>query len=552
MTTPLTDQYIGMNTFQTYLNNKVDGTPLSAGVVKFFSDINRTTLKTVYQISGSPPNYNVVAITNPNTLNIDGTLSGAAGSRVIHYFYPYDADGNIELYYIEVYDQNSVLQETLEGFPPNVFNEAGTITADILNYITNPQLLLWDYTPVTFGSGSPLSGTTVVTSTGSIVADDTQQLIVDGWYFQRNASTTTDNFSQQQFATGQVAVEGNPLYYLLYTCSAATGETYKWIVPQINYNNVNFLQGQTVTLSSWAIASANTRKIEIKWYQDFGAGGSPVQTSATLATINLTTSWAKYTVNFTVPSTLTFTALPNTLNYCAVILSLDINVACTYGFSNAILKPGLVADPPVIPLSYAQYKAAMDFWFKITTGTYQFFAPSSVTQLDMYGWLPLIDSETLGNGGSGGTHVGLYYYNLYVFFYTSYSDAVCPVSTGRGADAIADWNAGKKLQVPTTNSRLLGASGSGAGLTARAAGATGGGENVLKPHTHTFGTNKNIPGITGSWVNDGALDGGAVNIPVIPGGFPGTGPSNISATDSAGSGTDTMNPFTFLQLYVHV
>lgn len=546
---------IGMDTFQTYLNNKLTGLPLAAGKVYFYSQTDGTTPKNVYALSRTPPYTSLVAIPNPNTLNTDGTLSDGANGRVIPYFYPFDASGNLELYQIQINDSAGTPQDTLYQMPPNASNILPSNTTDeIVNYMNNPQFLLWDHEPVLYGSGTAPNNTgrTIVTST---VQANTLEQVCDGWYFQRNASTTVDNVSQKSFALGQTVVPGNPRYYLQYQCTSASGETSKRLMPT-PFPNVNFLQGEVVTISFWAIADA-ARTVSVKWLQNFGTLGSTQQLSAALATVTLTTGWKQYTVSFTVPSTSTFVA-PSQDDYCYPILELDINIACTYGFTNLFLGQGQLSNVVFPEKTYAQFKAEMPPAFQVNTGTYNYQAPGSVVSIQDAYWLRVADGLTFGNGTSGATNLGLNYYNLYVFFYTTYSNTVCPVSTGRGTDAIADWNAGKTLTINVTGARLIGNAGAGATLTTRAAGASGGGENVLKPHTHTFtnaGANPDghvpINASTNTFAATAALTGGA-NKFIETGSGGGDGIVNLAATDSSGSGTDTMNPFSFLQLYVHL
>lgn len=61
------------------------------------------------------------------------------------------------------------------------------------------------------------------------------------------------------------------------------------------------------------------------------------------------------------------------------------------------------------------------------------------------GWL-ILDGRTIGNTDSGATALasGLCH-SLFVFLWDSFSDALCPVSGGRGASAEDDWQADKTI-----------------------------------------------------------------------------------------------------------
>lgn len=60
---------------------------------------------------------------------------------------------------------------------------------------------------------------------------------------------------------------------------------------------------------------------------------------------------------------------------------------------------------------------------------------------------------------------------LYTFLWTNYSDTICPVSTGRGANAAADFSANKAIQLPDKRGRApFGLDDMGNGAASRFAG----------------------------------------------------------------------------------
>lgn len=79
-----------------------------------------------------------------------------------------------------------------------------------------------------------------------------------------------------------------------------------------------------------------------------------------------------------------------------------------------------------------------------------------------------LNGLTIGPSGSGATgraHGDCR--QLYVYLYDHFPDAICPVLTGRGLNAAADWSAGKPIATPDTRCRsLIGVDGmGGAALT---------------------------------------------------------------------------------------
>ena len=137
----LNSQYITALDLNSYFVKKSDGTPLAGGIISFYEDSSRTTPKAVYELTGSPPNYTYTALPNSLTLSSVGTIVDSTGNQVALYYYPYDADGNVQLYYIVVTDANGVPQFTREAWP-NVTDESSAsseINNVVINQLSNPQ-----------------------------------------------------------------------------------------------------------------------------------------------------------------------------------------------------------------------------------------------------------------------------------------------------------------------------------------------------------------------------------------------------------------------------
>jgi hypothetical protein len=109
--------YITSINLQEYLVDKNTGLPLSNGYLEFWQDTSRTTPKIVYQLTGSPPNYTYSPLSNPVRLSGVGVPTDANDNQVHIYYYPYDDDGNLQLYYVSVYSEDATLQYTLEAWP---------------------------------------------------------------------------------------------------------------------------------------------------------------------------------------------------------------------------------------------------------------------------------------------------------------------------------------------------------------------------------------------------------------------------------------------------
>jgi hypothetical protein len=82
--------------------------------------------------------------------------------------------------------------------------------------------------------------------------------------------------------------------------ASTSGTTDYKIVSQF-VEDVRSFAGQAVTYSFWAKAGSGTPSIAIGLLQNFGSGGSSL-VSTYVNKIAITTSWARYSVSFTVPS----------------------------------------------------------------------------------------------------------------------------------------------------------------------------------------------------------------------------------------------------------
>src|SRR6478609_2421678 len=222
--------------------------------------------------------------------------------------------------------------------------------------------------------------------------------------------------------------------------------------------------------------------------------------------------------------------------------------------------------------------------YQLTTGDIKF----NFDTAEQSGFVKL-NGNDIGNGVSGAHYADDLLADLFTYLWNRVSNTYCPVSGGRGANAAADFSAGKKLTLPDARFRvLIGLSGMGSSPTSLAAdypgaanpGYPGGGNNKtllsgnLPSHTHTGTTGAGSGTIAGNTATDGAINvgatatlvfklssaaantgnaGGHTHVVTIPSG--GTHSHAVSldpsththtfTTGATGSGTamDVMNPF---------
>lgn len=137
--------YIPLQGVQTYFVDKDDGEPLSAGYIEFYSDVGREAdPKDVFVQSQLPDGtYEFINVGSVITLSSVGTTQNPNdGTDCQIYLYPYDANGDIELYFFKVFSSGAVLQITREAQPPNVASESNIETFEGSdNLISNPQFV---------------------------------------------------------------------------------------------------------------------------------------------------------------------------------------------------------------------------------------------------------------------------------------------------------------------------------------------------------------------------------------------------------------------------
>lgn len=143
----LDSRFFCTSDLDTYYADQSSGLPLSGGIVTFYSDVNRTVLKPVYQLTGVPGNYTYAPLNNPCTLSSSGTFQDGMGNNIVPYYYPFtgtpeENTGIQELYYVTVISSGLVPQFVRQGWPQAAAtNPTPEAEAGIDNYIPNGQFL---------------------------------------------------------------------------------------------------------------------------------------------------------------------------------------------------------------------------------------------------------------------------------------------------------------------------------------------------------------------------------------------------------------------------
>lgn len=156
------------------------------------------------------------------------------------------------------------------------------------------------------------------------------------------------------------------------------------------------------------------------------------------------------------------------------------------------------------------------------------------------GWV-MCNDGTIGNAASGGTtRANADTEALFTLLWNNVADAQAAVSTGRGANAAADFAANKTIALTKMLGRAFGASGAGSGLTSRVLGLATGAE------THTLATSE-IPAHSHNITGGGNTGGGS-----RPQNIADTSQTQNYSTDNTGGGGahNNMQPTAFVNAMI--
>ena len=163
----------------------------------------------------------------------------------------------------------------------------------------------------------------------------------DRFNINRNGSGSTVTVSRQNFTPGTAPVAGyeGKFFFRFAQTVAGTGATSNVI--NLPIEDVQTFAGQTMTLSFWAKADA-ARTITVAPYQIFGSGGSTF-VAVTTQSITTTTSWARYSLTFSIPSISGKTV--GTSSYFLLEFQLPLNTTQTIDLWGFQAENGSTATP---------------------------------------------------------------------------------------------------------------------------------------------------------------------------------------------------------------
>jgi len=507
----LNTYFVPLTTLQEQFWDKLNDAPLAGGKLYFFQDEARTIPKPVYILTGSPPDYTYEIMSpSPNiiTLSSIGTVDDGNGNNLVVYGYPYDDDnfdgsGNVQLYYMSVYDSEGQFQFDVGGFPNVPIEENPSSSTAEKNFIKNGQFVI--------NNGDQ-----------SIIAEETP-LAYGGWYYIRSSNTATDNVSFYRFGSpieGGIP-SGNPRNACEVVCSVTGTDSLKAL--EVRFKDVNRFSDTVQTLSLYFEAmSPVATNISVNLYKYFGSGGStPISTQIVESTA-LTTTWQPITASFAFGSNVGQSIGANDDDYFSIQIIFPPTTTFDVLLTDFVLYLGTetIVDYPFGTNSYNDYEISKTF----NTINVQTFT-SSGTYTPSLGMV-YCTIECWGGGGGGGGMVG--------------TSSVSVGSPGGGAGGYSR----KTVSAATIGaSKAVTVGAGGAGGNGSGAGTNGGASSVGTLCIANGGSGAQVgfsPGGTGATAGTGDIAGRGQN--GLPGTFqvsPAGAYAGVGGSTSIGAGGNT-------------
>jgi hypothetical protein len=420
------------------------GKPLAGGYLATFSNLDPTQVKLIFQDPAGQFPWPYIAI--PNT-NITGVLFDENGSQG-PFYWEFDSNNPNQLYYIEVYDRNGVLQWTVDDFSPPSGGGGSVITTalDLENLVANNVMYR------NFGSSpNPITSTSFTIAPGANTGfAATLSLAGPDITFNKNNLTATDQLQFIDFTLGTTPFTGDvtPEQYLRYTCTnTPSGETFKYVQFPIT-SGVQNLTNQQVTLTIWARVNSGANTLNLQWMQFFGDGSAAsAAVTTTIQSLTLTSGWNKFQVTANVPS-----VLGKNLGQCGnsglfLQVQYPLGAACSIDFTKPAIYLGDVAPDQ----DYHTYDMIDGLINTPRTGDTRF----AVNNFAPFGWIAMNDG-TIGSASSSATaRANIDTFPLYNMIWNGVTDTYAPVTGGRGASAIADFSANKPMALTRALGRVF-------------------------------------------------------------------------------------------------
>lgn len=462
------------------------GNALSGGFLFTFQNGTR-----VFKDTYADPGMTVL---NPNPLQLDSSGSASIYWEDDNYYtialYSVDPSAPSVPYQL-VYTQNNYPQVTGGGDGPVIINQS------FPNIVRNSQFTRWGSDDFQSSDTSNETYIKLNVSDQTSLDGPNQNMLADDWTLQRDTTSMTIQVQRVPFDLGQTEVPSNPINYLNYQCTnVGAGDTNVLTISQAFYS-VQTLSNREVSFGFWG-RSITSSSVTATFEQFFGTGGTPTPSQDTdFGAYALSPVWQQYTGVITVPTVQGATRGTDENDKVNLKFILPVNELANIDIANVQLhETNVLPEFPYLSVN-DQIKRGdkTSIFANDPTGTLKFgiFDSNNVQK----GWIPCND-QTIGNFESGADYPYQATINLYILIWNLIDEQYAPIfdSNGdpdtKGASAIDDWNANKRLQIIRTLGRVIGNIGQGEGLTDRQLGQFLGTETVSLtgaqngPHTHAI------------------------------------------------------------------
>ena len=341
--------YIPSKYFQEGILDKDTGEPLAAGLVYSWADEARTIAKPLYAKVDASPTNNYVALPNPTTLSSIGTFN-YCGNDIIPYFYPYDENGNLELYFIDVVSAGGEPQFTRENIPDLSSAQPDEETEEI-NYIPNGQFSSHNNIFKSDPSGED-----------DLIVDDITEMAPGFWTYERSTSSTAKDYVIfERFGSATSNPTGNPRYAIRIKCEVVdVGDTFKGL--RVKFRDVNKFTSPSQSYNFSFSAKTNigtSTPLAVNLIKNYGTGGD-AEESIPLSTFNITNTYDTYNLNHTFDSNEGKTIGSDDDDFIQLEIAFPANSLFDMSFTNFVL---IVGDE--FPLNYPVRILSQDFYKSI-------------------------------------------------------------------------------------------------------------------------------------------------------------------------------------------
>ena len=452
----------------------LNGEPLAGGKLYSYSSLNPNLFKPIYQDPSGINQY-------PNPILFDAT--GTIGPL----YFKLDSTAPDDLYFLQIFDIQNNLVRQIQQYPISGSGSGGSINTvqNIENILVNSSFI---------NNSGKTTIQPISDSTFLVPSAHSGLYFPDITYIQSGTSNAQDTISFSLFTSGTnpISPDFSTPYYINYDClNNPTGEVYKGIrIPISQF--VNNVSNQIFTFNIYARANSGANTINVQFRQYFGTGGSPstaVVTNLTPGSITLTSSFALYTINFSVPSIFGKILSNSNDDGSYIEILFPTGASCSID----LCKPSLYAGSIFPNISY---ESVEEIEAKIETprsGDIRTTMNAFSTTPIQNGWIPLNDG-TIGNSFSNSTtRADSNTWLLYNIIWNGSTSTDCPIynSSGnpvsKGGSSLADWNSNNQIQLPLSVGKVSANRGS-TGFTANSQAYTSTGFILTVSSTTGFRT----------------------------------------------------------------